>query len=91
MQFPRPTGCLTGVAPKTQTTTPKNGEKGLLWVEWSAFWATRRVKLLAYALATTWPECSQPNSHVVGLHVNPLCRTLALECARKPVDAHVNR
>ena len=88
---PRPAGCLTGVAPKTQTTSAKNGEIGLFGVRRSAFWATLGYKLLAYTSATTWLECSQPNSHVVGSHVNPLCRTLTLECARKPLDTHVNR
>ena len=28
-----------GVVPKVQTTSVKNGENGLLWARWSAFWA----------------------------------------------------
>lgn len=43
-QFPRLAGSLKGVVPKTQTTSAKNGEKGLFQVKWSVFWATLRVK-----------------------------------------------
>lgn len=28
-----------GAAPKTQTTSVKNAENGVLWARWSAFWA----------------------------------------------------
>jgi len=40
---PRPAGCLTGVAPKMQTASPNNSEKGLFGVRASAVWATPRV------------------------------------------------
>ena len=40
---PRPAGCLTGVAPKLQTASPNNSEKGLFGVRASAVWATPRV------------------------------------------------
>ena len=36
---PRRGACLTGEAPKTQTTSPKNDEIGPFGVKWSAFWA----------------------------------------------------
>ena len=39
VQFPRRGTCLKGAVPTTQTTSPKNDEKGLFGVKWSAFWA----------------------------------------------------
>ena len=90
-QFPPPRRLSDGRGAQNADHLGKNGEIGLFGVRRSAFWATLGYKLLAYTSATTWLECSQPNSHVVGSHVNPLCRTLTLECACKPLDTHVNR
>ena len=39
VQFPRLAGSLKAPAHKTQTTSAKNGEKGLFQVKWSVFWA----------------------------------------------------
>lgn len=32
-----------GEAPKSQTTSAKNVEIGVLWARWSVFWAQRRL------------------------------------------------
>ena len=38
-----------GAAPKTQTTSVKNAEKGVLWAKWSAIWAQRRFGVVCCA------------------------------------------
>ena len=51
-----------GVVPKVQTTSVKNGENGLLWARWSAFWAQRAWQGVLFA--------REPNV----ASGNPLCR-----------------
>ena len=51
-----------GVVPKVQTTSVKNGEIGLLWARWSAFWAQRAWQGVLFARE---PDVASGN---------PLCR-----------------
>ena len=54
----------SGVVPKVQTTSVKNGENGVLWARWSTFWAHR-------CLARCMCSAHEP----LNMRVNPLKRT----------------
>ena len=56
-----------GVVPKVQTTSVKNGENGLLWARWSAFWAQRRLAGCVVRTQTRYCEWEPAISHA-----NPL-------------------
>ena len=56
-----------GAAPKTQTTSVKYAENGVLWARWAAFWAQRH---LVWSVARMWvPEYA---GCPLDTHVNPL-------------------
>ena len=79
---------LRGVAPKMQTTSPKNGEKGLFWVKWSAFWATRRVKTARVHVGGN-VEVLANQQRAERSHVNPCACALTPRYALKPLDVCV--
>ena len=62
-----------GKAPKSQTTSVKNIENGVLRLRWSAFWAQR---CLAWHVART--QTAEYARQPLDPHVNPLIGTLTL-------------
>ena len=83
VQFP-PTGggadaVCGGGAPKSQTTSVKNAENGLLVAKWSAFW---RIRCLSWCgIRTQTRYCERKPASASG---NSLCRTQTryVECGR---------
>ena len=71
-----------------QTTSPKNGEKGLFWVKWSAFWATRRVKTARVHVGGN-VEVLANQQRAERSHVNPCACALTPRYALKPLDVCV--
>ena len=57
--------------PKVQTTSPKNGKNGLLWVRWSAIWANPGTRQTRPTTTTTFPrrtaDKSPPQQHDVSI------------------------
>ena len=55
------------VPPKVQTTSPKNGKNGLLWVRWSAIWANPGTRQTRPPTTATFPrntaDKSPPQQH----------------------------
>ena len=53
--------------PKVQTTSPKNGKNGLLWVRWSAIWANPGTRQTRPPTTATFPrnttDKSPPQQH----------------------------
>ena len=53
--------------PKVQTTSPKNGKNGLLWVRWSAIWANPETQQTRPPTTVTFPrrtaDKSPPQQH----------------------------
>ena len=102
-QFPQIGGGAAAVrgsvAPKTQTTSMKNAENGLLIAKWSAFWAVPGGMGCSRTLSGAWPEwlrahrgahCRVPGQGGSDPTATLCVRTLTPECARKPLDTHAN-
>ena len=57
--------------PKVQTTSPKNGKNGLLWVRWSAIWANPETRQTRPPTTATFPrrtaDKSPPQQHDVSI------------------------
>ena len=57
--------------PKVQTTSPKNGKNGLLWVRWSAIWANPGTRQTRPPTTATFPrnttDKSPPQQHDVSI------------------------
>ena len=57
--------------PKVQTTSPKNGKNGLLWVRWSAIWANPGKRQTRPPTTATFPrnttDKSPPQQHDVSI------------------------
>ena len=57
--------------PKVQTTSPKNGKNGLLWVRWSAIWANPETRQTRPPTTVTFPrrtaDKSPPQQHDVSI------------------------
>ena len=66
-----------GKAPKSQTTSVKNIENGVLRLRWSAFWAQR---CLAWCVGRT--QTAEYARHPLDTHVNPQIGALNLSCER---------
>ena len=67
----------SGKAPKSQTTSVKNTENGVLRLRWSAFW-TQRCLAWCVGRTRTTEYARQP----LDTHVNPLIGALTLSCER---------
>ena len=59
------------VPPKVQTTSPKNGKNGLLWVRWSAIWANPGTRQTRPPTTATFrrntADKSPPQQHDVSI------------------------
>ena len=47
---------IRSMPPKVQTTSPKNGKNGLLWVRWSAIWANPGKRQTRPPTTATFPR-----------------------------------
>ena len=58
---------IRSMPPKVQTTSPKNGKNGLLWVRWSAIWANPGTRQTRPPTTATFPrrtaDKSPPQQH----------------------------
>ena len=58
---------IRSMPPKVQTTSPKNGKNGLLWVRWSAIWANPETRQTRPPTTATFPrrtaDKSPPQQH----------------------------